>query len=111
MRFTPLWLVMTATVPGTVRAQVSTAPSGPVIDTIVVITQNVFGADEARSNRFIELGPTRTRWESTCSYQFSSFMMKMMGFLLPGMFRKQNLKFLQNFKAFAEEGRDVRNKK
>ena len=50
MRFTPLWLAITATVPGTVRAQVPTAASGPVIDTIVVITQNVFGAAEARSN-------------------------------------------------------------
>ena len=34
-------------------------------------------------------------------------MLKMMGFFFPGMFRKQNLSFLQNFKAFAEEGRNV----
>ena len=59
-------------------------------------------------NRFIELGPNRTRLESTCSYKFSSFMLKMMGMFCPGMFRKQNQKFLDNFKAFAEEGRDIR---
>ncbi len=50
MRFTPFWLVMMATMPGTVWAQVPTAASGPVIDTIVVITQNVFGTEEAGSN-------------------------------------------------------------
>ena len=59
-------------------------------------------------NRFFELEGNRTRWESTCKYEFDTFFLKLMGFLFPGMFRKQNLKFLQNFKAFAEEGRDVR---
>ena len=66
------------------------------------------GGQNALNNRFIELGPDRTRWESTCSYQFNSLMMKLMGLLLPGTFRKQNMAFLENFKAFAEEGRDVR---
>ena len=66
------------------------------------------GGKNTLRNRFIALGPNRTRWESTCEYQFSSFMLKMMGFFTPGMFRKQNLKFLHNFKAFCEHGRDVR---
>ncbi|MCH6547086.1 MAG: hypothetical protein IH798_01460 [Gemmatimonadetes bacterium] len=55
MRFTSFWLAMMATVPGAVRAQVATAESGPVIDTIVVITQNVFGAEEARSNKLFRI--------------------------------------------------------
>ncbi len=66
------------------------------------------GGRNTLQNRFIEMGPNRTKWVSTCDYQFKSFMLKMMGLLMPGMFRKQNLKFLQNFKAFCEEGRDVR---
>jgi len=33
--------------------------------------------------------------------------LKLIGFFWPGMFRKQNLRFLQNFKAFAEEGRNA----
>ena len=66
------------------------------------------GGKNTLRNRFIALGPSRTRWESTCEYRFSSFMLKMMGFFVPGMFRKQNLKFLHNFKAFCEHGRDVR---
>lgn len=59
-------------------------------------------------NRFIEISPTRTKWESTCSYEFRGFVLRMMAFFCPGMFRRQNMKFLRNFKAFAEEGRDVR---
>jgi len=55
-------------------------------------------------NRFTELGPNRTRWECTCEYQFSGFMLKAMGLFAPGMFRKQHLSFLESFKAFAEKG-------
>ena len=66
------------------------------------------GGSNTLRNRFIELGPNRTRWESTCDYQLDSFLLKMMGFFLPGMFRSQNLMFLRNFKVFCEHGRDVR---
>jgi hypothetical protein len=65
------------------------------------------GGKNTLRNRFIALGPDRTKWESTCAYEFSSLMMKLMGFFFPGMFRNQNLSFLKNFKEFAEEGRDV----
>ena len=66
------------------------------------------GGMNSLENRFIEVGPDRTRWESTCTYTFSSPMLKLMGFLVPGMFKKENQKYLDNFKAFCEEGRDVR---
>lgn len=59
------------------------------------------------NNRFIELSDQKTRWESTCEYEMRSFMLKMMGTFFPGMFRKQNQKFMDNFKAFAERGVDV----
>ncbi len=62
------------------------------------------GGRNTLQNRFIELGPNRTKWESTCAYEFSSVSLKLISFFFPGMFRKQNLKFLHNFKAFAEEG-------
>ena len=65
------------------------------------------GGKNTLRNRFIELGPDRTKWECTCTYEFRSFMLKMMGIFCPWMFRKQNMKFLQNFKAFCEEGRSV----
>jgi len=60
------------------------------------------GGRNTLENRFIELSPNRTRWESHCRYEFSSIMLKLMGLIVPGMFRKQNMKFLENFKAFAE---------
>ncbi|NNC83175.1 MAG: SRPBCC family protein [Flavobacteriales bacterium] len=57
-------------------------------------------------NRFIELGPDRTRWEGDVEFKFKGFM-KVMGWLMPGMFKKQSMKYLTNFKAFAEEGKSV----
>ena len=65
------------------------------------------GGKNTLRNRFIELGPNRTKWESTCDYEFSGLMMKLMGFLFPGKFHEQNMSFLRSFKAFAEEGRTV----
>lgn len=58
-------------------------------------------------NRFIELGPNKTRWESDCGYRFKSLFLKTIGLIMPGSFKKQNLKFLENFKAFAETGASV----
>ena len=66
------------------------------------------GGMNSLRNQFVELGPNRTKWISTCEYKFRSLPLKIMGALMPGLFRKQNMKFLQNFKAFCEEGRDVR---
>lgn len=69
------------------------------------------GGSNTLVNRFIELGPERTRWESTCEYQMRALPLKVMAFLMPGMFRRENQKFLDNFKAFCETGADVREKK
>ncbi len=66
------------------------------------------GGKNTLRNRFIELGPNRTRWESTCSYELLSLPMRIIGMIMPGMFRKQNLKFLRAFKGFCEDGKDVR---
>ena len=63
--------------------------------------QNVLGL---LRNRFIELGPERTKWEITWSFQPDSTMLTLIGSLS----RKRALRGLQNFKAFAEEGRDAR---
>jgi uncharacterized membrane protein len=66
------------------------------------------GGSNTLENRFIELAPDRTRWESTCAYKLTSPMMKLMGLLFRGKFKEQNMMFLRNFKAFAETGADVR---
>ncbi|MFF9011405.1 SRPBCC family protein [Streptomyces sp. NPDC014870] len=66
------------------------------------------GMWSAVRDRLTEAGPETTLWESENEYRFSGFMMKLVGLLMPGAFRKQSLQHMQDFKAFAEQGKDVR---
>jgi hypothetical protein len=59
-------------------------------------------------DRLTEAGPDTTLWVSENEYRFSGWLMRLVGFLMPGTFRKQSLQHMQDFKAFAEHGRDVR---
>ncbi|MDX8050589.1 SRPBCC family protein [Lentzea sp. BCCO 10_0798] len=58
--------------------------------------------------RLTEAGPETTLWVSENEYRFSGLMMRLVGLLMPGAFRKQSLQHMQDFKAFAEHGKDVR---
>lgn len=58
-------------------------------------------------NYFEELISGKTKWRSESEFYFSGFMMKMMSLLMPGAFKKQSLKYMQDFKAFAENGTSV----
>jgi len=53
-------------------------------------------------NRFVEVDDNTTKWVSDVEFKSEKLMMKLMMFLLPGMFKKESFKFMQNFKAFAE---------
>jgi hypothetical protein len=59
-------------------------------------------------DRFTEAGPATTLWESESEYRFSGLLMRLVGLLMPGAFRKQSEGHMQDFKAFAERGIDVR---
>ena len=59
-------------------------------------------------NRFMEISPNRTLWESTCCYKMNTLFLKLMGLLMRGKFISQNQKFLDNFKAFCETGASVK---
>lgn len=48
-----------------------------------------------------------TRWISESEFQFSGFGMKLMGFLMPGAFKKQTKQYMQDFKTFAETGKSA----
>ena len=61
--------------------------------------------------RFTEAGPEKTLWESESEYRFSGLLMRLVGLLMPGAFRKQSREHMQDFKAFAEQGKDVRDTK
>ena len=54
------------------------------------------------SNKFIPLGANKTKWVTETEFQFSGFM-KIFGWLMPGAFKKQSQKFMQDFKTFAEK--------
>lgn len=58
--------------------------------------------------RLIDAGPDKTLWESENEYRFSGVVMRAVGLLMPGTFRKQSLVHMRDFKLFAEQGRDVR---
>ncbi|MEU4427133.1 SRPBCC family protein [Actinoplanes sp. NPDC024001] len=59
-------------------------------------------------DRLTEAGPQTTLWQSENEYRFSGILMRLVGLLMPGAFRKQSQQHMQDFKAFAEQGRDVR---
>ena len=64
-------------------------------------TYEAKGVHNIISNRFIPLGDYKTKWLAENEFQFSGFM-KLMGWLMPGMFKKQSQKFMEDFKKFAE---------
>ncbi len=66
------------------------------------------GMWSAVRDRLTDAGPETTLWESENEYRFSGLPMRVVGFLMPGAFRKQSLRHMRDFKAFAEEGKDVR---
>ncbi|MEU4689977.1 SRPBCC family protein [Actinoplanes sp. NPDC023714] len=66
------------------------------------------GMWSAARERLSSVGPETTLWESENEYRFSGLPMRLVGLLMPGAFRKQSLRHMRDFKAFAEQGTDVR---
>lgn len=72
-------------------------------------TYDTKGVHNVQQNYFTEIESGKTKWTSESEFQFAGFGMKMMGFLMPGAFKKQSLKYLTDFKNFAENGTSVSN--
>ncbi|GAB1349055.1 hypothetical protein MASR1M107_12680 [Ignavibacteriales bacterium] len=53
-------------------------------------------------NQFVPLDENRTLYRCTNEFKFSGFM-KIIGFLMPGAFKKENMKMMVQFKEFAEK--------
>lgn len=71
----------------------------------------VYEADKvfnSQKNYFEEEPNETTLWITDSEFKFSGFM-KIVGFLMPGVFKKQTQKYMEDFKAFAEEGKNVEN--
>ncbi|MEL6810772.1 MAG: SRPBCC family protein [Bacteroidota bacterium] len=58
-------------------------------------------------NFFHTIEGNKTKWVSESEFEFKGFGMKVMAFLMPGAFKKQSLKYLNDFKNFAEHGTSV----
>ncbi len=70
-------------------------------------TYDTKGVHNIQKNIFEELDADRSRWISHSEFQFDSFFLKLMGWVIPGAFRKQSQQFMEDFKHFAETGASV----
>ena len=65
------------------------------------------GVKNIQKNYFKEISPDTTEWLSESEFQFQGFGMKVMGWLMPNAFKKQSLKYMEDFKNFVEQGISV----
>jgi hypothetical protein len=72
-------------------------------------TYDAKGVHNIQKNYFKAIDENTTKWISESEFEFSGFFMKLMGFIMPGVFKKQSLKYLKDFKSFAEHGTSLAN--
>lgn len=80
-----------------------------MIETITVrdLPKEFSGVYEAKGvwnsvkNTFEPISDSKTKYSTECEFKFKG-MMKVIGFLIPGAFKKQSMKYLVDFKSFAE---------
>ena len=72
-------------------------------------TYDAKGVHNILNNYFEEIDDNTTQWVSESEFQFQGFGMKLFGFLMPGAFKKQSQKYLNDFKNFVENGTSVAN--
>ena len=66
------------------------------------------GMWSAAREQLTEAGPAKTLWVSENEYRFTGLPMRLAALFMRGTFRKQTRQHMQDFKAFAEQGTDVR---
>jgi len=71
-------------------------------------TYEAKGVYNFQINRFKETAEGHTLWIADNEFKFGGFM-KLIGWFMPGAFKKQSYKYMQDFKAFVEEGISVKN--
>lgn len=80
-----------------------------MIETVTVrnLPEEFSGTYEAKvvfnsvKNKFVALPNSKTKYISEQEFHFKGFM-KIIAFLMPGAFKKQSMKYLNDFKKFAE---------
>ena len=76
---------------------------------LLITSYDTKGVYNIQTNRFEITSNGHTKWTSESEFRFNNLMMKIMGFLMPGAFKKQSLKYMKDFKAFAEDNKSVLN--
>ncbi|MBC8093798.1 MAG: SRPBCC family protein [Pseudonocardia sp.] len=66
------------------------------------------GMWSAVRDRLTETGPNTTLWAQESEYRFSGLPMRLVAPFMRGAFRTQSRQHMQDFKAFAEQGKEVR---
>lgn len=69
-------------------------------------TYDADGVHNIVVNRFIALPDGNTRYITENEFQFKGFM-RIIAFLMPGAFKKQSFKYLEQFKAFVENYKEA----
>ncbi len=64
-------------------------------------TYDAQGVNNIVRNRFQKINDDRTSYETENEFQFSGIM-KIFSWIMPGQFKKQSLKYMEDFKKFAE---------
>lgn len=70
-------------------------------------TYDAKGMHNIQQNYFRENSDGQTTWRSQNEFIASSFLLRLMIFLMPGAFKKQTRKYMEDFKSFAEKGTSV----
>ncbi len=72
-------------------------------------TYEAKGVYNYQINRFSPTLENNTLWKTDNEFRFSGFM-KIFGWIMPGMFKKQSKVYMEDFKAFVEKGTSVLDK-
>jgi hypothetical protein len=66
------------------------------------VTYETKGVHNIVTNRFVKLPDNTTRCITETEFRFRGFM-RIMAFFMQGSFKKQSLKYLEDFREFAED--------
>lgn len=72
-------------------------------------TYKTKGMNNIQENYFTKTEDGFTKWTSVNEFIPLSFPMRIMLFLMPSAFKKQSLKYMKDFKNFAENGTSIAN--
>lgn len=72
------------------------------------LTETITRREPADLHGIPKANPGTTLWQCESEYRFSGLLMWLVALLMPSAFHKQSQQHMQDFKEFAEQGKDVR---